>query len=71
MYSKQLSFFNQTFAQCIFEETQPLSHSQTGSKKNIAVASIFFSQKLFSQLKSSGLPDNCVLNIDFVKAKII
>jgi len=31
MHSKQLFFLNQTFAQCVFKETQPLPRSQTGS----------------------------------------
>jgi hypothetical protein len=31
MHSKQFFFFNQTFAQCVFEETQPLPRSQTAS----------------------------------------
>ena len=31
MQSKQLFFLNQTFAQCVFKETQPLPRSQTGS----------------------------------------
>jgi hypothetical protein len=31
MHSKQFIFLNQTLAQCVFEETQPLPRSQTGS----------------------------------------
>ena len=32
MHSKQLFFVNQTFASCVFEKTQPLTRSQTGSQ---------------------------------------
>ena len=31
MHSKQFIFLNQTLAQCVFEETQPLPRSQTSS----------------------------------------